>query len=207
MKSPGLAQPQAPDDEWIELYNPSNADITITGWKIRKNSCGASGTDYITLNGKITKGGYFLLERGATSTDNTTVSDITASQIYLASSTPALLDTGEVLYLCDNLGNFIDTANKNGGAWPKGSKSSNYGTMERQGTTVESDSTWVTNNGNPKNGKDANNGLIYGTPKSRNSVGSSVPTPVPTSTPRTTPTAAASRGPHDHQRIPAARRL
>jgi len=175
----------SPNDEWLELYNPSSADITLTGWKIRKNACDGSGLDYIALaNGsKILKGGFFLLERGLFSTDNSTVSDVAADQIYLESTTPALLDGGEVLYLCDSLGNFIDTANKNGGAWPKGNLSPNYASMERVGISTETDTTWATNLGNPKNGKNANNGPIYGTPKRVNSVGAPAPTPVPTIAP------------------------
>ncbi len=165
----------SPEDEWIELYNPSSADITLSGWKIRKNSCGASGTDYIVLAGgaKIPRGGFFLLERGAFSSDNNTVSDVSADQIYLESTTPALSDSGEILFLCDNLGNFIDTANRNGGAWPQGSALPrfNYGSMERKGISAESDDNWVTNIGTPKYGLDADKKAIYGTPKRANSAG------------------------------------
>jgi uncharacterized repeat protein (TIGR01451 family) len=176
------------EDEWIELYNPSAAEITITGWKIRKNSCGVSGTDYIVLSGKIAKEGYFLLERGNTASDNTTVFDVTANQIYLASSTPMLSNSGETLYLCDNVGNFIDTANQEGfgdssNPWPKGSATTNYPSMERTSITVEKDSSWATNNGITKNGKNAIGGLIYGTPGRKNSTGiTPTPTVVPTPT-------------------------
>jgi uncharacterized repeat protein (TIGR01451 family) len=181
----------SPEDEWIELYNPSNADITITGWKIRKNSCGASGTDYITLNGKISKGGYFLLERGNTITDNTTISNISANQIYLASSTPLLLDAGETLYLCDNFNNFIDTANQQGfgsssNPWPQGSGSPKYLSMERKDTATETDSSWLSNNSVTKNGLSANGKTIYGTPGKKNSTllsPTSTPKVIPTSTP------------------------
>ena len=174
------------EDEWIELYNLSGAEITITGWKIRKNSCGIAGTDYINLSGKITKDGYFLLERGATASDNTTVFDMPANQIYLASSVPALLDSGETLYLCDNTGKFIDTANQDGfgsasNPWPKGGASPTYPTMERTNNKDEEDSSWGTNNGVTKNGKNAIGGLIYGTPGRKNSTGTSttVSTPIP----------------------------
>jgi hypothetical protein len=175
------------DDEWLELYNPSNADITLTGWKIKKNSC--AGPDYIALadSAKILKNGYFLLERGSSSADNSTVSDISANQIYLASSATLLSNSGELLYLCDNFNNFIDTANKNGGAWPKGNSASPFGSMERVGITVESDSSWVTNLGVTRNGKNASRGDIYGTPGRGNSSGvaaSPTPTnPVPTAIP------------------------
>ena len=165
------------NDEWIELYNPSSASINITGWTLKSNS----GSLNITLSGTISAGGYFLLERE----DNSTVNDISADQIYAGGILNLLLDSGEVLTLRDASSNFIDTANHDGGAWPKGSNTGNHGTMERVGITTESDSTWVTNLGGTKNGRDANNGLIYGTPRRVNSVGSA---PLPTSTPPRTAT-------------------
>nr|AOR51040.1 hypothetical protein [uncultured bacterium pAX1] len=147
------------DDEWIELYNPSSATINITNWTLKSSS----GSINITLSGSISSGGYFLLERD----DNSTISDTAANQIY----TGALSDSGDTLVLRDAAGNFIDTANGNGGGWPWGSVTGNRGSMERQGVTTETDETWVTNAGNPKNGRDENGGLIYGTPKKVNSNG------------------------------------
>ncbi len=166
-------------DEWIELYNPSAASIDINGWRLKS----ASGSLNIVLSGTIKAGDYFLLERD----DNNTVSDVTADQIY----TGALADTGEVLLLCDNSSNFIDTANQEGAnlpnkpcqanipitvsannPWVAGSKVKPFGTMERQGSSPETDKVWATNAGNPKYGKDASNELIYGTPKKFNSTGS-----------------------------------
>ena len=147
------------DDEWLELYNPGSSTINITGWTLQSTS----GSISITLSGSISAGGYFLLERD----DNSTVSDVPANQIYSG----ALSDAGETLTLSDGAGQFIDTANGNGGAWSQGSASSNYGSMERVGITAETDSTWTTNVGTPKNGLNANAGYIYGTPKKVNSTG------------------------------------
>lgn len=158
------------DDEWIELYNPGSSSINITGWTLKA----ADGTPSITLNGTISAGGYFLLERD----NDSTVSDILADQIY----TGDLANGGEALTLRDGANNVIDTANGNGGAWPAGS-SSTYGTMERVTTSTENDSAWRTNTGIKRNGKNANNGDILGTPKSSNS-----PTPTPTPTPEKTDT-------------------
>lgn len=160
-------------DEWIELYNATNATINITGWTLRA----ADGTPNITLNGTIPAGGYFLLERD----DENTVSDIPADQIY----TGELSNSGEALTLRDGANQVIDTANGNGGAWPKGS-SSTYETMERVGTSAESDSSWVTNSSAKRNGKNANGGNILGTPKSSNSQ-IFTPTPTPVATPTSTP--------------------
>lgn len=158
-------------DEWIELYNSTNATINITGWTLRA----ADGTPSITLNGTIPAGGYFLLER-----HENTVSDILADQTY----TGELSNSGEALTLRDGANTVIDTANGNGGGWPAGS-SSTYGTMERVSTSTENDSSWNTNNGIKRNGKNANGGDILGTPKSSNSP---LPTPTPTRTPVPTST-------------------
>jgi uncharacterized repeat protein (TIGR01451 family) len=178
------------EDEWIELYNPSDASITISGWTIRKNSC--AGSVYITIDsGKsVARDGYFLLERG----DDDTVGGVAANQIYTTSVTK-LDDAGETLYLCDNSGNQIDTANQQGfsappNPWPAGTASSPYGSMERQGNSAEQDSVWVTNRGGTKNGTTAAGGSIYGTPGKKNSTGNSFPTTAtvePTDTPTPLP--------------------
>ena len=164
------------DDQWMELYNPSNTPIDISGWTLKTTS----GSLNITLAGVIRPREYFLLERD----DNDTVKDIAADQIY----TGALSVNGEMLTLRDGSANFIDTANKEGSInavnpWPKGSAVGNRGSMERQGVTADSDKVWATNLGNPKNGLDAKGAYIYGTPKRFNSTGDYTAiynTPVPT---------------------------
>ena len=160
------------EDEWIELYNPGSAAINISGWRLKA----ADGAPSIPLNGSIPAGGYFLLERD----NDNTVSDILADQVY----TGELSNSGEDLTLYDSSNKVIDTANGNGGSWPKGS-SSTYGTMERNGTSTESDSAWLTNTGIKRNGKNANGGDILGTPKNANAA---APTPTPTVARTLTPT-------------------
>lgn len=160
------------DDEWIELYNPGTVPIDITDWVLRATD----GAPLITLDGVIPAGGYFLLERD----DDITVSDIAADQIY----TGALSNNGEILTLYDASNKAVDTANGNGGSWPRGS-STTFGTMERITNSADSDSAWVTNTGSPRNGKNANGGDILGTPKNKNTVGPT-PTPGKTSTPTRT---------------------
>ncbi|MCZ2127954.1 MAG: DUF11 domain-containing protein [Anaerolineales bacterium] len=166
------------DDEWIELYNPTNFAVNITGWTLKA----ADGTPSITLSGSIPAHGFFLLEQG----DDHTVSDIAADQIYSGT----MSNSGESLVLRDGANAIIDTANGNGGMWPAGSAST-YGTMERVGVTAESDVVWRTNTGVIKNGKNANGGDIWGTPKRANSA-NLLPTPTgtPYKGPTLTPTAA-----------------
>ncbi len=145
-------------DEWIELYNTTDQDLDLTGWTLEA----ADGTPSITLSGTIPAHGYLLLER----TDDTTVSDITADQIY----TGALVNDGEELILKDTTGAIIDTANDDGGGWPAGDKDTKS-TMERiDPLAPDSDANWATNDGITRNGQDANGNLINGTPKAQNSV-------------------------------------
>ncbi len=141
------------NDEWIELYNNTDQPIDLTGWKLEA----ADGTPTITLAGTIPANGFFLLER----TDDNTVSDVIADQIY----TGSLSNSGEALFLKDPFGTVIDSANGDGGAWPAGTASPKA-TMERiDPTASDSDANWDTNDGVHRNGLDASNNPINGTPK------------------------------------------
>lgn len=146
------------NDEWVELYNNTDSDIDLTGWKLQAED----GTPTITLSGVIPARGFFLLER----TDDNTVNDIAADLVYgNDGSSWALSNSGEKLLLKDPNGIVIDTANGNGGPWPAGT-SSPRATMERIDPTVpDSDTNWDTNDGVHRNGLDANNNPINGTPK------------------------------------------
>jgi uncharacterized repeat protein (TIGR01451 family) len=177
-------------DEWIELYNPGSNPINLSGWTVKA----ADGTPSITLNTFVLQPGeYYLLER----TDDTTVSDIAADQIY----TGELGNSYESLRLIDPLNRIIDTANANGGFWPAGS-STTYGTMERRGNVADSDTAWITNTGKVAWGLDAgtpNNctttppcltapKALKGTPKHANWAYSVTPTPSPRATNTKQPT-------------------
>lgn len=89
----------SPYDEWIELYNNTDAPLDLTGWTLGATD----GTPGISLQGTIPAQGYFLLERQ----DDDTISDLPADLIYAG----ALEDTGETLELRDGAAMLIDTAN------------------------------------------------------------------------------------------------
>jgi len=165
-------------DEWIELYNSTGATINLAGWTLAS----LDGSPAITLMGLIPAGGYFLLER----TDDSPVSDISADQIYSG----VLGNGGETLLLKDPGGYVIDSANGNGGAWPAGSASPNYASMERVTSfAADSDFNWQSNNGVYRTGRDASGNPLNGSPKMANS------TTFPTLTPSHTPTATPSHTP------------
>ena len=148
--------------EWIELKNNTTGTLDLTGWRLRGS--GGSTPPNITLSGTIPVSGYFLLERGT----DLVVSDILADQIY--SSTATLLNSGGSLTLTDPFANVIDTANGNGGAWPGGSGSPAYDSMERiDPLALDTDSNWADNDGVTRNGLDASGNPINGTPKQQNS--------------------------------------
>lgn len=127
------------NDEWLELYNNTETDIDLNGWTLKASD----GSPNITLEGIVTSGGYFLMER----TDDSTVPNIEADLIY----TGALGNTGENLELRDSQNNLIDSVNFPD-SWPAGNNDTKQ-TMERI------NNTWQTSQ-NPS-----------GTPKAQNSGG------------------------------------
>jgi hypothetical protein len=153
----------AASDEWIELYNPGPNAIDLSGWSLSDG-----GDVHISLAGSIAASGFFLLER----TDDSTVADIPADQIY----TGGLSNAGEILELHDASGNLVDTANADGGGWPAGIEAGR-GSMERRGGD-DVRSSWSTFTGYHARGHDAEGSTIRGTPGSTNSI--FFPTPEPT---------------------------
>lgn len=147
-------------DEWMELYNATGNPIDLSGWTL-KSLTGSNPDPIIVLSGIIQPFGYFLLER----TNDTTISDISADQIY----TGALSDSGEILELRDASGNLHDRVSNTGG-WYVGNKIGRF-SMERIDSkqTGDNASNWKTNDGITKNGHDAGNSPISGTPKAINS--------------------------------------
>ena len=167
-------------DEWIELYNPGTVAIDLTGWVLRADD----ESPFITWNALdltnvfIQPGQYYLLER----TDDTTVTSFTANKIY----SNALDDNpGDVLKLFDAQGRLIDTANSNGGDWPAGVTTTTFRrSMERTTPIIQDgNASWATFAGTDSGARDANNGVINGTPGLKNWVSNVTLTPSRTPTP------------------------
>jgi len=174
-------------DEWIELYNPGSVAIDLTGWVLRADD----ESPFITWNSLdltnvfIQPGQYYLLER----TDDTTVTSFKANKIY----SNALDDSpGDVLKLFDAQGRLIDTANSNGGDWPAGVSTSTFRRSMERTTPIIQDgvASWATFAGTDSGARDANNGIINGTPGFKNWVSNIILTPsrTPTATRRVTNT-------------------
>ncbi|MCF7846126.1 MAG: lamin tail domain-containing protein [Candidatus Peribacteraceae bacterium] len=142
-------------DEWIELANPTDSDIEISGWILSAED----GSPLIELVGTIAANSFFLLER----TDDTTVDDIIADQIY----TGTLGNDGEVLILSDPEGNEIDRID----AWHAGDNAAKI-SMERIDPAIDGidPANWTNNDGVTFSGLDAEDNPLTGTPRSKNSV-------------------------------------
>jgi len=154
------------NDEWIEFYNLESYPINLSGWSLKAQD----GSPEIELSGTIEAQGYYLLERS----DDNTISDIPANQIY----TGSLSNNGENLILSDYSGAVIDQVDCLEG-WFAGDNASKK-TMERTNRSDRADRTnksdrsdWHTNDGLTINGQDADSNAILGTPKAENSEGQS----------------------------------
>ena len=150
-------------DEWIELYNPSEETVDLTGWTLTFGKVTIDlGAGVETL---LEPGGYFLLERS----DDDTVSDIDASLIY----TKPLNNGGMLIELLDPTGEVVDTANAGQeSGWAAGSDKDGdlpYATMERvDSLAADTPDNWRSNEGTLTCGHDAKGNTLNGTPKAKN---------------------------------------
>lgn len=133
------------NDEWIELKNISGGEIDLNNWQI----IDLGEQIKIQLTGKLSAGGFYLLER----TDDGSVPNVPADQIY----TGALSNVGEGLRLFNKDCGLIDEvmAAPDWSAGDNGYKK----TMERSASFY-----WLNYSGDGQGG-------IYGTPKAENSPG------------------------------------
>lgn len=159
----------SPSDEWIELYNNTNVDISLDNWFVYAED----GSPYIPLSGTIAANDYYLIER---SIDNDTISDMVADLAVPFSGTQGssgLSNSGEHLILARLEGGATTTVDEilKCRNWCGRGATRSYKTMERFDSRVAGTdlNNWGSNIGIIRNGKDANGGYINGTPKAKNS--------------------------------------
>jgi len=182
----------SPYDEWIELYNTTDAYIDLTGWTLSATNLGTTlAAPNIALSKIIPPHGYFLLEGG----DDSTVSNIQADQIFTDDQNVNLSNNGAILYLYSHTGELVDIANSNQGMWDGGSSYPTINSMERRYQADDmpfADGTfaWMTFKGpdSYKYGIGATGVLINGSPRGRNWANDVTPTPTFTPTRTATPT-------------------
>ncbi|MBU0668244.1 lamin tail domain-containing protein [Patescibacteria group bacterium] len=150
------------NDEWIELYNTTAAQVDLSGWTIVDD-----GVPMAALSGVIAAHGYFLIEKS-----EGTVNPNVANEILNLS----LANSGDSLVLKDGDGAVIDTVNSSGGAWFAGDSVSKA-SMERIDALVSGDSAgnWAASSGAGSTATASLGSLIVGTPGLINSVSSALP--------------------------------
>lgn len=156
------------NDEWVELYNPTDKIISLAGWTLYVE---ADARPYIPLSGEIKPRDYFLLER----TNNNTVSDIVADLIYGNDGADfALNNEGEILILAYASTTVDKTARcqQRSTFWCGSPFGSGNPSMERIDFEIsgENSANWSIADSIRTNGLDANGGALVATPKARNSL-------------------------------------
>jgi hypothetical protein len=158
----------SPSDEWIELYNPTEDAVDLTGWVLmfgeRVIHLGAAeGVTTEVRQSTIAAGGYFLLERP----DDETVSGIEADVLYKGT----LSNTGVVIELRNAAGEMVDRVDTPETGWPAGTAGGGeppYASMERV-DPLSDVAEWAGNDSRIRNGTDANGDPLNGTPGQENS--------------------------------------
>ena len=160
-------------DEWIELYNTTDAAIDISGWSIYGADTGvtlnfsdADGSTTMIIPAK----GYLIYANEQDNVNDpvtTSIVDIWDATIGLNNSSPGQI----ILYDAPNGGgNEINRINQATGDWFAGDNTSKK-TMERLYPNVSGTdaANWATNDGITKNGFASDNSALNGTPKAQNS--------------------------------------
>lgn len=154
------------EDEWIELYNRSAEDVDLKDFVLYSKT---DGSPYIKLSGVIPARGYFLIEAKNTGEEDEategSVKNITAD--LWTSFGARLVNTGENLIL-----SYASTTIDEIPYCYKWCGVPTTRTTERYDPDSASGdgSSWSANNGVIYNGVNSADGIIYGTPRARNSL-------------------------------------
>jgi hypothetical protein len=147
-------------DEWIELYNNSSSTVDLMDWTLRSED---DGPNIVFSTSTIINGNdYFLIERTGEET-----TDVPGD--YIGSFSNGLKNTGEKIELRNASSTLIDIVDFSSG-WIS-EEEIIFISMERIDSATNSTlENWQNNNIITRNGRDAQNNRINGTPKSKNSV-------------------------------------
>ncbi len=159
----GTASTRA-NDEWFELYNNSDQDIDLTGWKVAVSGAQINLVTSTMRNKIISAHGYYLLERK----EDDVIKDIGADAIYPYTIPTGFNNGGEKLELFRADGVKVDEVDASGG-WFAGDKVK-YRSMERLDSTKSGNdpANWQSNLGYRPTGYNANDPHVYGSPRQSN---------------------------------------
>jgi hypothetical protein len=99
------------EDDWVEIYNPTQLDVDLTGWSLQKHSKLASSTiTKIALSGTIKAGGYYLAVRNTATSSLLALADLTSSGVALSGDNTVYLVNDNIKIENKNDENIVDFA-------------------------------------------------------------------------------------------------
>lgn len=187
-------------DEFVELYNPTVADVDLTNWRLTKKTQGGVESDLVsTMSGTIKSHGFFLIASNPGYTGSVTP-DVTyaTSSASISSNNTVTLYAGDGNTVVDMVGLGSATASETAATTnPADGKS-----RERKALSSSTTATMIAADELAGNGEDTDNNsedfVLRNTPQPQNSFSSLEPegtptaTPTPTLTETPTPTATAT---------------
>jgi hypothetical protein len=181
------------DNEFVELYNPTGAEVDLTGWKLeRKSSSASSSANLIaSMSGTIAPNSYYLI--GGPEYDGTASADATSSGGLAANNTVVLYsDAGTTTVDKVGMGTAVDNESTSA-ANPAAGKS-----IERKANASSSIASMIIGGIDEflGNGEDSDNNLndfiVRDLPQPQTASSSAEPvmaTPTPSSTESASPSA------------------
>ncbi|MFA5247699.1 MAG: lamin tail domain-containing protein [Patescibacteria group bacterium] len=94
------------EDDWVELYNPTDESVDLSGWSIQKTAGSGSSASKVALSGVIPANNYFLIVRNGAST----VASLRSIANILVSSSFSL-SAGNIIYLVNDNEKISSTTN------------------------------------------------------------------------------------------------
>lgn len=175
------------NDEFVELFNPTNSSVDLSGWRIRKesNTGGSPANLVASMSGTISSHGYFLV---AFPNPNGYTGSTTPDEFYSATSSGIAANNSVLLYsdaaitLVDKVGMGTATDNETSAApvpTPSGSIQRKLDENQGHGTDTDNNSTDFES-------------LAVSTPRNSSTI---VSTPTPSSSPSGTPTSSPTETP------------
>lgn len=178
-------------DEFVELYNPTNSNVDVTGWRLSKKTAGGTESDLVTDFPAKTINAHGFLLIAHTDYDDTPAEDITYSTAFSIANDNTVLLYNASDTVVDRVG--LGTAGEFEGAAKTNPSSGD--SVERKASST-SDATSLGVGGTEEtagNGEDTDNNssdfVNRGTPQPQNTASALEPTGI---TPTLTPTGGPS---------------
>jgi len=102
IQTDGTAESGGTDDDFVELYNPTDTDINLTGYVLKRTTGTGTGMETIELSGTIPSTGYFLVVKDDpdTNQDLKNLADLLDGDLGITNN--------NVIWLEDDLGSTVD---------------------------------------------------------------------------------------------------